>query len=116
MRVEIVARGPVVVANLAGELDHHAAETVRVQLDQAMDRLHPPRVVLDLSQLAFMDSSGLGVILGRYKRIKERGGVLAISGTSPAVERLFALSGMHRIVTLYHAQDEAVRAVKEVAL
>ncbi|WP_025698439.1 anti-sigma factor antagonist, partial [Paenibacillus forsythiae] len=63
----------VLVVRLTGELDHHAADFVRMDLDEAILRKQVEHLVLNLKDLQFMDSSGLGVILGRYKLIRGKG-------------------------------------------
>ena len=89
-------------------LDHHTAEGVRQRIDQEWQQEHYPHVVLNLAELSFMDSSGLGVILGRYKRINERGGTLAVCAVNDSVRKLFELSGMFKIVSTYEREEEAL--------
>lgn len=83
---------------LTGEIDHHSAVGVRGELDKLICTARPQRVVLDLSEISFMDSSGLGLIMGRYSLIKELGGSLALRSPTRAVMRILSLAGMDRIV------------------
>jgi len=83
---------------IAGELDHCAAPQIRRMLD---DLLADPRLmhlILDLENLTFMDSSGIGVLLGRLKVLQSRGGSLSVKNMQPSVEKLFRLSGLHRVI------------------
>ncbi len=105
----------VLVASLHGELDDHAADSVRRALDRELDAMSRPRLVLDLKGVTFMDSSGLGVILGRYRKIAERGGQMRIASVPAPVHKLFAISGLHKIMPIHAEQSEAVRALKEVS-
>ncbi len=116
MRVQVDRRhrGSILVASLAGELDHHAAQAVRITLDQELAGQHGIRLILDLSGVTFMDSSGLGVILGRYKKIRDSGGEMAIAGASRSIDRLLEMSGLHKIVRMYPNCEVAVVALKEV--
>lgn len=83
---------------LYGELDDHASEDVRVRLDALMCNDNVKKVVLDLSAVAFMDSTGIGVLIGRYKKLKERGVPLLLSSPSKAVDKVLSLSGLYEIM------------------
>ncbi len=107
--------GGVLVASLQGELDDHSADAVRKALDRELDAMSPPRLVLDLEGVTFMDSSGLGVILGRYRKISERGGQMRIASVPAQIHKLFAISGLHKVMHVHAKQGEAVRALKEVS-
>ena len=113
LRTEAV--GAVFVAAVAGELDDHAADGLRAALDRELDKLALPRLVLDLGGITFMDSAGLGVILGRYRRIRERGGDMAIAAAPPAVGKLLAISGLHKLMRVYSRRQDAIRSFKEVS-
>lgn len=105
----------VLVVRLTGELDHHAAEFVRMDLDEAILRRQVEHVVLNLKDLQFMDSSGLGVILGRYKLIHGKGGKMVLCDANPAVKRLLQMSGLLKIMALYENESMALSDL-EVAL
>lgn len=92
-------RDTVLVAWLSGEIDHHAAGELRKQLDARILAAPVERVVLDFSGVSFMDSSGIGLILGRYRLLQEVGGVLAVQGAGPQIEKMLRLSGLSGIVT-----------------
>ena len=72
--------GQTLTVALRGELDHHAAEQTRNTIDLLINELRPTELVLDLSGVTFMDSSGLGVVLGRYRLLSTRGGKMYITG------------------------------------
>ena len=86
--------------SLRGEIDHHRAALLRGQLDDEICRFRPHELRLDLSGIDFMDSSGLGLILGRSRLLAQLGGELIVSRPSPAVRRMLDLSGMERIVRI----------------
>lgn len=88
----------VLCIRLEGELDHHTADELRGKVNKVMDEQAVQHILLNLGQLTFMDSSGLGVILGRYKKISGLGGEMVVCSISPAVRRLFELSGMFKII------------------
>lgn len=88
-------RGGTLVVFLEGELDHNSAAGMRAEID---NQLRDPRIlelVIDLDGITFMDSSGVGLILGRYKQMAERGGSVRVSRPAPRIDRLLALSGVY---------------------
>ncbi len=86
------------IAYVTGELDHCSAASVRRELDQMISDPGIRRLVLDVSEMTFMDSSGIGVILGRYRAMAQRGGRVAVRGMNPHVEKIFLLSGMNQVI------------------
>ncbi|MFP4974783.1 anti-sigma F factor antagonist [Paenibacillus sp. CN-4] len=113
--VQMEHRRGVLIVRLTGELDHHAADEVRMALDEAILRRQVEHLVLSLADLQFMDSSGLGVILGRYKLIRAKGGKMAVCGVTPPVHRLFEMSGLFKIMPVYDDEGAALSDL-EVAL
>lgn len=91
---------------LMGEIDHHSAVSVRADIDGLMFDLRPKKVVLDLSEISFMDSSGLGLIMGRYSLIKELGGTLSLRAPTVAVMKILTLAGMERMITIEKSKKE----------
>lgn len=103
------------IVRLAGELDHHAADSVRGQMEDAIIRGKVTHLILSLRDLSFMDSSGIGVILGRYKLITSRGGRMIVCDVSPAVHRLFEMSGLFKIVSIEPNEGEALSSLGVVS-
>ena len=85
---------------ITGEIDHHSAVWIRTRIDDEIAALHPKRVVLVLSEIDFMDSSGLGLIMGRYKRMQAIGGELLISGAGERVIKILKLAGLDKIIKI----------------
>lgn len=85
---------------LVGEIDHHSAVNVRSDIDSLIFDKRPNKVVLDLSEISFMDSSGLGLIMGRYALIKDLGGVLSLRAPTVAVMKILSLAGMERMIKI----------------
>ncbi len=83
---------------LAGELDHYTAPQIRAQLDDILQDVAITHMVLDLENLTFMDSSGIGVLLGRLRVLQARGGDLTVKNMQPPIVKLFRLTGMHRVI------------------
>lgn len=98
MEINASKKGPRMHARLCGELDHHSAEQARNMLDTMLHDITIRDLTLDLSGVTFMDSAGLGVILGRYRILSLRGGKLTVCGMSSAIDRIFRMSGLYAIV------------------
>ena len=96
---------------IAGELDHFAAPQIRHMLDELLLDPTVMHLVLDLENLTFMDSSGIGVLLGRLRMLQERGGTLSVMNMQPSVEKLFRLSGLHRVIAVLDGQAAAMTGV-----
>lgn len=85
---------------LSGELDHHAARDLREQIDAAVDRCQARVLRLDFSEVGFMDSSGIGLVMGRYRLMKAREGSLTVVGTSDRIEKVMRLAGLDKLGVL----------------
>ena len=97
---------------LKGDIDHHSAVAVRSGIDTLLYKIRPRRLYLDLSGVDFMDSSGLGLIMGRYALMKEIGGDLVVSEPTAGVERVLKLAGLERVVRIERAKSEGAAADK----
>lgn len=100
MAVEIKVKGEVVTAYLSGELDHHTARDMRTAIDNAIELNMPTLLVLDFGEISFMDSSGIGLVMGRYRTLSRRGAALHITGTSPQIYKMMRLAGMEKLATM----------------
>lgn len=98
MRVTYETRQKALVLYISGELDHHAAHQALRETGAILDEQMPLRCVLDLSGLSFMDSSGIAVVLGTYRRLKSYGGSLEIAGAPRAAAKVLTMAGVDRIV------------------
>ena len=97
MPVRIENNGELLTARLEGEIDHHTARDMRESIDDAIERHRPNRVVLDFSQVGFMDSSGIGLIMGRYRLLSEHGAQLEIGSTPANLLKMMRLAGLSRL-------------------
>ncbi|MBP1759682.1 MAG: anti-sigma factor antagonist [Firmicutes bacterium] len=98
------------VLRLEGELDMHTASTLRQTIDSEIEKRGIRTVILNLQDVRFVDSSGLGVILGRYKKLLPLGGKLKITNVPPHIYKIMELSGLPKIISFYtdeaHAYEE----------
>jgi len=83
---------------LGGELDHAGAPRVRRAIDTLIAKYSPQVLAVDVGGLTFMDSSGLGVLMGRYKNMARRGGRVVIKNAAGAVERIFTMAGVYQVM------------------
>lgn len=99
------------IVKLQGELDHHVAEKIRVELDEMISNKRSKNLIFNLKELNFMDSSGIGVIIGRYKNINKLGGKVAVIEVSEKVDKIFNLAGLYRIIDKYKNQKDALKCM-----
>ena len=85
---------------LFGEIDHHSAVRIRTEMDELLYEARPTRVVLDLSHIEFMDSSGLGLIMGRYALLQRMGGELILRRPHERLIKIFELAGLGRMIRI----------------
>ncbi|SFE32291.1 anti-sigma F factor antagonist [Alteribacillus iranensis] len=109
LSVNLETKGNVLCIRLEGELDHHAAGKLRQQVDNVLQEKGIKHIVLNLEELTFMDSSGIGVILGRYQQISKQGGEMVVCSISSPVKRIFELSGLFKILRLESREADALR-------
>ena len=94
---------------LRGEIDHHSAVAVRSAIDDMIRAKRPCKLIIDMSAIELMDSSGLGLIMGRYALMKEIGGQTVVLDPSPRVEKIMALAGLERIVKVENTRQMSER-------
>ena len=105
--LQSIREGDRVIVRLAGELDHYCAQSVRRELDALIADPSVRYLVLDFTRLQFMDSSGIGVILGRYRQLRDRGGAVGVVHMNAHIARIFHMSGMDRVIRQLDKQEAA---------
>ncbi|MBQ9086338.1 MAG: STAS domain-containing protein [Clostridia bacterium] len=103
---DVERRGGEVELILHGEIDHHCAVRVRTDMDRLLLEEHPRKAILDLSHIDFMDSSGLGLIMGRYALMQRLGGELTLRNPNPRIVKIFELAGLGRMVKIEESPKE----------
>lgn len=104
-------KGNILLVRLKGELDHHEADLVRSNWQDKFYKNKVKHMVVNLEGLTFMDSSGLGVILGRYKEVLQVGGRMIVCNVPESIKRLFEISGLFKIVQLEETENRALTAL-----
>ncbi len=107
--LEIKKQGDILIVSIYGEFDLSAADYCRRDIDQKMREYGAKHILFDLDGVTFIDSSGLGVILGRYRKVTEQGGKVAISNASPKILRILELAGLSRLISIYPDASDALR-------
>lgn len=106
MKILLDTRDKMLIVNFNGELDHHSAEEIRKEIDKIYYERRLVHIVLDLKKLNFMDSSGIGLIMGRYKNVSDNGGKLFLVNVSSRVEKILRMSGILKIVQMYNSLED----------
>ena len=88
------------IVKLAGEIDHHSAADIRMKVDKELHFSPIKNIVFDFDGVTFMDSSGIGMVIGRYKQARERGGRTLVIRAKPHVDRILELSGIKKIIEI----------------
>lgn len=92
--------------NLSGEIDQHTAIEIRAEIDKAIDNYKPQNLILNFKDVSFMDSSGVGLIMGRYKKLATCGGKLIIVDLPRSCERIISMSGITKVLDIKENTNE----------
>lgn len=112
MDIKLQMKGRTLIASLTGELDHHSAKTIKDMLETAIVNKSAQNMVFDLTNLTFMDSSGIGLIIGRYKLITAIGGKVCIASKSKTLNRLIGMSGLTKLMEIFQSVDQALESMQ----
>lgn len=100
MSVRLILKESELTAVLSGEIDHHSAREIRNAIDEAASKVKPKLLVLDFSGVLFMDSSGIGLIMGRCKLMQLWNGKVKIVNLQPKIEKIVNLAGLNQLCTI----------------
>ena len=103
-RFDVSCDGATVVVSLIGEIDHHNASSLRTGIDKLIYEKRPKKLVLDLERIDFMDSSGLGLIMGRYSLVRELGGEVSLKNPGANILKICRLAGMERLIRIERSE------------
>ena len=106
MDIEATSADRNLLLEMKGELDHHGARNALRELELSIDAALPKKLVLDLAGVTFMDSSGIGVLLNRYKQMKA--GHTGFYGACPQVMRVLKVAGILGLMHQYESKEEAI--------
>ncbi len=103
------AKGQVLVIHLPKELDHHNCRNLLNETDLLLSENYIVRLVFDFSKTAFMDSSGIGILLNRYKQMSRSGGTMTFYGASKQIIRILNIGGVAKLIRGYGSKEAAVK-------
>lgn len=102
------AKGQTLIIHLPKELDHHNCRNLKYETDLLMAENYITRLVFDFSDTRFMDSSGIGILLNRYKQVRSSGGAACFYGAGPQVVRVLKVAGVLGLMKRYESREEAL--------
>ena len=105
--VKCTMKKEALLIDIEGDIDHHTAKYIRGEIDKAIFSYRPKIALLNVGSVDFMDSSGLGLILGRYTSVREVGGILKIVNPSKDIEKILALAGIERLIPVIKSPSVA---------
>lgn len=88
------------MVEMTEEIDHHTSEEIRRKVENEITRHMPRKIVFDFNKVGFMDSAGIGMIVGRYKTMKMIGGSIELKNVKPSVKKIFEMSGVNQIIPI----------------
>ena len=113
MEIRFYKRDRTLMVMLNGGVDHHTAEQVRLKTEREYMIAGCKHILFDFSGVNFMDSSGIGMVIGRYKLARSNGGKTVVSGLSRATDRIFEMSGLKKIIHCYVDAKEALDCLSQ---
>ncbi|MGI5967167.1 MAG: STAS domain-containing protein [Anaerotruncus rubiinfantis] len=100
MSVQIDIADEILIARLIGDIDHHSAKEMRETIDEAVTRAQVRELDLDFKDVTFMDSSGIGLVMGRYKLMQELGGSVHLMNIASHLKKVMVLAGLDRLAVM----------------
>ena len=100
MNIDYIKKDKQLLVEITEDIDHHVAEKIRRKIDEEITRYMPRKTVFDFSSVTFMDSAGIGMIIGRYKMMKLIGGSLEIVNVGTQTKRILEMSGIGKIIPM----------------
>ncbi|QNU67853.1 anti-sigma F factor antagonist [Ruminiclostridium herbifermentans] len=111
MDVKLSKKGTTLIIRIMEDMDHHSAQYLRQKIDSELVKSTVKNIIFDFSCVNFMDSSGIGVIVGRYKNIQKLNGKAAILNANPKIMQIFEMSGILKIIPAYNDLDAAISSM-----
>lgn len=100
MEIEYLNKDKSLLFKITEEIDHHAVEKLRRKADLEIEKHIPRKVIFDFNNVTFMDSAGIGLLLGRYKKIVSLGGSLEVINATETVNKILIMSGVNKIINI----------------
>ncbi|MDF2700650.1 MAG: spoIIAA [Haloplasmataceae bacterium] len=107
LSVHFFLKSDTLFIRLSGELDHHSSSQLRERINTLMEQYEIKNIVFNFKNLSFMDSSGIGVMLGRYNQVKKNKGLLLACDLNGSIEKIIKLSGLYKILVITKDEEQA---------
>lgn len=109
MEIGFQRKNATLIVALNGEIDHHSAGTLRQKIEAELAKMNGRNIIFNFSNVEFMDSSGIGMVIGRYKYTASLGGKTAVVCTNEKINSIFRLSGLCQLVSVFDSVPKAIR-------
>lgn len=100
METKYEEKDKLLIFKITEEIDHHTTEKIRRKMDNEIERYMPKKIVFDFNQVTFMDSAGIGMLIGRYKSIRRIGGMAELTNVKPSIKKIFEMCGLLKIIPI----------------
>ena len=111
MELTVIPKKRLIVMRVGGEIDHHSARVIRDKLEKEIKRSGAINIALDFGRVSFMDSAGIGMIIGRYKTVKALGGNVIVFDVPEQLQRLFKMAGLDKLVIMCDSLREGMEII-----
>ncbi len=112
MKVQVIRRKKNLIVRLKGELDHHTSNIFRKAVEKELEKDIVQNLIINMENLTFMDSSGLGTILGRYKQVHSLGGKVIICGVGKHNKKILEMGGLLKLIPVCSDEQKALEILK----
>lgn len=100
MNTKYEDKDKLLIFEITEEIDHHTTEKIRRKMDNEIQRYMPKRTIFDFNNVNFMDSAGIGMLIGRYKIARMLGGTLELTNVKPSIRKIFEMCGILKIIPI----------------
>lgn len=108
MQLKLVGEKRALVVYLDGEIDQHTVKQIKTVIDTELQRTNAVNIIMDFRNISFMDSSGIGMLMGRYRIVQILGGAVILYGCNDLVCRLITMSGLGKLIKMTNSLDNAL--------
>jgi len=109
--VKLLKKGTTLVIRIMEDMDHHSSQYLRQKIDNEIIKSTVKNIIFDFSNVKFMDSSGIGIVVGRYKNVQKLNGRVAIVNANPKIMQIFEMSGVLKIIPAYSDLEDAISSM-----
>ncbi|MDU6359112.1 MULTISPECIES: STAS domain-containing protein [Zhenhengia] len=111
MNIEFCMHDTTLIVSLSGEIDHHTSVEIRETVDREYQKRRAKNILFDFSNIVFMDSSGIGLLMGRYRNVSICGGYVGLYNVPTKVDQILNISGIYKLMKLYESKEHAFKSL-----